>query len=102
MLSWDYGNQRAIVLKIFTKASKKAWLRHMQLPAGTEAIGMLPGGAQSAEPWSSQAVNGGYAKQPGPGKKIIREWLQEKIRSITLTNMRKHDTTLRKQKQRYC
>ena len=40
-----------LVLKIFTKGSKRAAAEApIQLPAGTETVGMLTGGAQSAEP----------------------------------------------------
>jgi flagellar M-ring protein FliF len=69
-----------LVLKIFTRASKKAASEApMQLPAGTEAIGMLPGGAQSAEPVVvRRQLTEVMRNNPDQARKLFVNWLQEK------------------------
>jgi flagellar M-ring protein FliF len=70
-----------LVLKIFTKASKKAAAAEtpMQLPAGAEAIGMLPGGAQSAEPVVvRRQLTEVMRSNPDQARKLFVNWLQEK------------------------
>ena len=69
-----------LVLKIFTKASKKAAAEApMQLPAGAEAIGMLPGGAQSAEPVVvRRQLTEVMRSNPDQARKLFVNWLQEK------------------------
>jgi flagellar M-ring protein FliF len=69
-----------LVLKIFTKASKKAAAEApMQLPAGAETIGMLPGGAQSAEPVIvRRQLTEVMRSNPDQARKLFVNWLQEK------------------------
>jgi flagellar M-ring protein FliF len=70
-----------LVLKIFTKASKKAASEAapIQLPAGAGNIGMLPGGGQSGEPvvvrrQLAEVMRG----NPDQARRLFVNWLQEK------------------------
>jgi hypothetical protein len=70
-----------LVLKIFTKASKKAASEApVQLPAGTEAVGMLTGGgASSAEPVVVRRQLADVMRSnPDQARKLFTNWLQEK------------------------
>ncbi len=69
-----------LVLKIFTKASKKAAAEApMQLPAGTEAVGMLTGGVPSAEPVVvRRQLTDAMRSNPDQARKLFVNWLQEK------------------------
>jgi flagellar M-ring protein FliF len=69
-----------LVLKIFTRASKKAAAEApMQLPAGTEAVGMLTGGMQSAEPVVVRRQLADVMRSnPDQARKLFTNWLQEK------------------------
>ena len=69
-----------LVLKIFTKASKKAASEApMQLPAGTEAVGMLTAGASSAEPVVVRRQLADVMRSnPDQARKLFTNWLQEK------------------------
>jgi len=69
-----------LVLKIFTKASKSAASEApVGLPAGTEAVGMLTGGASSAEPVVVRRQLADVMRSnPDQARKLFVNWLQEK------------------------
>ena len=72
-----------LVLKIFTKASKKAAGDiPMQLPAGVETAGMLPaggGGGQSGEPVVVRRQLAEVMRSnPDQARRLFVNWLQEK------------------------
>ena len=74
------GISALLVLKIFTKASKKAAAEAVpaQLPAGAE-MAMLPGGAQSAEPVVVRRQLADVMRSnPDQARKLFVNWLQEK------------------------
>jgi hypothetical protein len=69
-----------LVLKIFTKAGKKAKAETPgQLPAGAEAAGMLPGMTTAAEPVVVRRQLAEVMRNnPDQARRLFTNWLQEK------------------------
>ena len=69
-----------LVLKIFTKAGKKATAETPgQLPAGAEAAGMLPGMTTAAEPVVVRRQLAEVMRNnPDQARRLFTNWLQEK------------------------
>ena len=69
-----------LVLKIFTKAGKKAEAETpVQLPAGAEAAGMLPGMTTAAEPVVVRRQLAEVMRNnPDQARRLFTNWLQEK------------------------
>jgi flagellar biosynthesis/type III secretory pathway M-ring protein FliF/YscJ len=69
-----------LVLRIFTKARKKAAAEGAaQLPAGTEAAGMLPGTATAAEPVVVRRQLAEVMRNnPDQARRLFANWVQEK------------------------
>jgi flagellar M-ring protein FliF len=69
-----------LVLKIFTKAGKKAKAETpVPLPAGAEAAGMLPGMATAAEPVVVRRQLAEVMRNnPDQARRLFTNWLQEK------------------------
>ena len=72
-----------LVLKIFTKAKKQASAAEMaamqQLPAGTEAAGLLPSAQMAAEPVIvRRQLTEVMRNNPDQARRLFTSWLQEK------------------------
>jgi len=69
-----------LVLRIFTKARKKSAAEAAaQLPAGTEASGMLPGAATTAEPVVVRRQLAEVMRNnPDQARRLFANWVQEK------------------------
>ncbi len=69
-----------LVLRVFTRARKKAAAEEVaQLPAGTEAAGMLPGVMSAAEPVVvRRQLTEVMRSNPDQARRLFASWLQEK------------------------
>jgi hypothetical protein len=71
-----------LVLRIFTKAKKKATAAEMaaqQLPAGAEAAGLLPSMQMTAEPVVVRRQLAEVMRSnPDQARRLFTNWLQEK------------------------